>query len=54
MKTEDASFRHAVELLRNEFLSSVVESSKAPKVIKQNTTPKLSTSLAVNADHQEI
>ena len=53
MKTEGVSFRHAVELLKNEFLPLAAESTEQPKVIKQNSTPKLSTPLAANADHQQ-
>ncbi|WP_417503123.1 CHC2 zinc finger domain-containing protein [Marinobacter sp.] len=53
MKTGGVSFRHAVELLRNEFLPLAAESDDEPKVIKQNSTPKLPIPLAANADHQE-
>ena len=45
MKTEGVSFRHAVELLRNDLPHLSTGSSKStdePKVIKCNTTPKLS------------
>lgn len=51
MKTEGVSFRHAVELLRNEFLPLAADDE--PKVIKQNTKPKLPTPLAASAGHQE-
>ena len=53
MKTEGVSFRHAVELLRNEFLPLAAENDEAPKVAKQNSKQKLPTPLAVNAGHQE-
>lgn len=53
MKTEGVSFRHAVELLRNEYLPLAAESSDEPKVVKQNSKQKLPTPLAANADHQE-
>jgi DNA primase catalytic core len=53
MKTEGVSFRHAVELLRNEFLPLAAESDDEPKVVKQNSKQKLPTPLAANADHQE-
>jgi DNA primase len=48
MKTEGVSFRHAVELLRNEYLPH--EESEAPKVVKQNTKQKLPPLLAATAD----
>jgi len=63
MKTEGVSFRHAVELLRNEFLPLAADDE--PKVIKQNSKQKLPTPFtqstpsgrgagsAANADHQE-
>ena len=54
MKTEGVSFRHAVELLRNEFLPLAAESSEeVPKVVKKNTKQTLPTPLAANADQQE-
>lgn len=54
MKTEGVSFRHAVELLKNEFLPALAASDEAqPKVTKRATTPKLETPLSENADHQE-
>ncbi len=52
MKTEGVSFRHAVELLKNDLPHLAAESSDEPKVIKQNTKPKLPTPLAANADQQ--
>ena len=52
MKTEGVSFRHAVELLKNDLPHLAAESSGEPKVIKQNTKPKLPTPLAANADQQ--
>ena len=45
MKTEGVSFRHAVELLRNEFLPLAADDE--PKVIKQNSKQKLPTPLAL-------
>jgi DNA primase catalytic core len=54
MKTEGVSFRHAVELLRNEFLPLAAQrSDEPPKVVKQATTPKLDAPLSESADHQE-
>jgi hypothetical protein len=65
MKTEGVSFRHAIELLRNEFLPLAAESDDEPKVVKQNSKQKLPTPFtqstlsghgagsAANADHQE-
>ena len=58
MNTEGVSFRHAVELLRNEYLPSLAASAAQsndtpPKVITKATTPKLETPLSQNADHQE-
>ena len=57
MKTEGVSFRHAVELLRNEFLpldaSAAQSNDTPPKVVSKATTPKLETPLSENADHQE-
>lgn len=52
MKTEGVSFRHAVELLRNEFLPLAAENANEPKVVRHNTTPKLPAPLAANADQQ--
>ena len=54
MKTEGVSFRHAVELLQNDYLPLAAKSeTDQPKVIKQNSTPKLAAPLAADADHQE-
>ena len=58
MNTEGVSFRHAVELLRNEYLPSLAASAAQsndtpPKVITKATTPKLETPLSESADHQE-
>lgn len=52
MKSEGVSFRHAVELLRNEFLPLAAENSDEPTIVKHNTTPKLPPPLAANADQQ--
>lgn len=54
MKTEGVSFRHAIELLQNDYLPLAAKSeTDQPKVIKQNTTPKLATPLTSDADHQQ-
>lgn len=55
MKTEGVSFRHAVELLKNEFLplaAKAADSSEPPKAVKHSTTPKLEAPLSSDADRQ--
>lgn len=56
MKTEGVSFRHAVELLKNEFLplaAKITDSStEPPPVVKHSTTPKLEAPLSSDADRQ--
>ena len=53
MKIDGVSFRHAVELLVNSELPSLpVEVNHLPKIIKRNSTPKLSNPLAANSDNQ--
>lgn len=49
MKTQGVSFRHAVELLRNDHSSLVAENT-----IKQNTVPKLETPVTTDADDQAM
>jgi DNA primase catalytic core len=49
MKTQGVSFRHAVELLRDD-----VSSLAAENPIKQNTVPKLETPVTTDADDQAM
>jgi len=49
MKTQGVSFRHAVELLRNDHSSLVAENT-----VKQNTLPKLETPVTTDADDQAM
>ncbi|MDH5328171.1 MAG: CHC2 zinc finger domain-containing protein [Gammaproteobacteria bacterium] len=52
MKTEGVSFRHAVELLRNDLPHLVAHTqAEEPKVVKCNSTPKLSP-LTANPSNQ--
>ncbi len=53
MKTEGVSFRHAVELLQNDYLPLVAQTDHQPKTPKRTTTPKLKAPLSENASHQE-
>ena len=50
MKTQGVSFRHAVELLRNDPLSLAAVTDGKP--IKQNTVPKLDVPIRENAEDQ--
>lgn len=50
IRIESFGFRHAVELLRNEFLPLAADSDEAPKLVKQNSKQKLSTPLVANAN----
>ena len=50
MKAEGVSFRHAVELLQNDYLPLAAESGPAPK---QSTVRKLPTPLAREAEGRE-
>src|SRR3990167_5123033 len=55
MKTEGVSFRHAVELLKNEFLplaAKAADSCEPPRTVKHSTTPKLEAPLSSDADRQ--
>lgn len=55
MKTEGVSFRHAVELLKNEFLplaAKIADDCEPPQVVKHSTTPKLEAPLSADADRQ--
>ena len=55
MKTEGVSFRHAVELLKNEFLplaAKAADSCEPPRTVKHSTTPKLEAPLSSDADLQ--
>lgn len=53
MKTQGISFRHAVELLRNEHPSLVADSDDPPKVVKKSFKQTLPTPLAADVDRQE-
>jgi DNA primase len=52
MKTQGVSFRHAVELLKNDI--GVVASPLAPEPVKRTTTPKLAAPVSVDADDQTV
>ncbi|MGH9944046.1 MAG: CHC2 zinc finger domain-containing protein, partial [Pyrinomonadaceae bacterium] len=52
MKAEGVSFRHAVELLRDDRASSVTAASVSPA--KRSTVQKLETPLARDADDREL
>lgn len=57
MKTDGVSFRHAVELLRNDAVQGytpVVGSESAPKVLKCSTVPKLASPLAADSNDQAL
>jgi len=49
MKTQGVSFRHAVELLRNDHLALAAENP-----VKQSTVPKLETPVTTDADDQAM
>lgn len=55
MKTEGVSFRHAVELLRNDLphLAAAVEPAE-PKVVKRASVPKLASPVVADADDQAL
>lgn len=54
MKTEGVSFRHAVELLKNDLphlaAHTVADSITEPKVVKRASVPKLTSPLAADTD----
>ena len=52
MKSEGVSFKHAVELLKNDALNNQSTENKNQPVIKRTRTQKLSSPLAANADQQ--
>jgi DNA primase len=52
MKTQGVSFRHAVELLRNDLPGT--DAAAEPKALKRSTVPKLTSPLAANADDQAL
>lgn len=56
MKTDGVSFRHAVELLKNDLPNLALAAAKTsePKALKRSTVPKLASPLAADADDQEL
>jgi DNA primase len=56
MRAEGVSFRHAVELLRNEHPSLAADSSSAPgaKGRRYETAPRLRSPIAGNAEDREL
>ena len=57
MKTQGVSFRHAVELLKNDIAavtSSLVAKAADGELIKKTTVPKLTAPVSVNADEQTL
>jgi len=52
MKTQGVSFRHAVELLKNDIADSSLVASSEP--IKKTTVPKLAAPVSVDADDQTL
>src|SRR5215207_266466 len=50
MKTEGVSFRHAVELLRADFLPLAA----SPTVVKQSTVPKLGSPVTLEMDDSQL
>lgn len=52
MKVEGVSFRHAVELLKNDF-APLVAGSDSPKPVKESTVRKLDAPLSREADEQQ-
>lgn len=53
MKLDGVSFRHAVELLRND-LPLAAASDAEPKALKRSTVPKLASPLAADADESAL
>jgi DNA primase len=57
MKTQGVSFRHAVELLKNDIASatsSLAAKAANTETIKRTTVPKLSAPVSVNVDDQTL
>lgn len=57
MKTQGVSFRHAVELLKNDvatITSSLAAKAATAEPIKKTTVPKLAAPVSVNADDQTL
>ena len=54
MQTEGVSFKHAVELLKNDLPHLAQHQEDEPKVVKRNTVQKLPSLLANDADQQTL
>jgi DNA primase catalytic core len=57
MKTQGVSFRHAVELLKNDIAaatSSLAAKAASAEPVKKATVPKLAAPISVNADDQTL